>query len=244
MLSPMDQAGRTPLHWAVDSGSFGIVQLLIENGASPNPQDHDGLSPIHLAISKHSAEVQQHPADQLLLKPDQDLQNPWRQILEYLISLSDINISDITGVSALHLSAEFGDVETIRNLVEHGAWVNIQDHQGENPLFYAVRGNQYEAIRVLVEEFGINMDLVNEDEEHILDLCRAIGQQVLTDLVTILYNTRMIHQKMVCCLQQEKCIQSSDPSAGGQGGWKYSGQNMEIISNNSGYIRLSGHSCA
>jgi len=251
MLSPMDQAGRTPLHWAVDSGSLGIVQLLIENGVSPNSQDHDGLSPLHLAISKHSAELQnpnfpaeyQIPirfAEHHLLKSDQDLQNPWRQILEYLISIVDINISDITGVSGLHLAAEFGDVETIRNLIENGAWVNIQDHQGENPLFYAVRGNQYEAIRVLVEEFGINMDLVNEDEEHILDLCRAIGQQVLTDLVTILYKGRMIHQKMVCCLQQEKSIQSSDPSAG----WKYSGQNMEIISNHSGYIRLSGHSCA
>jgi hypothetical protein len=225
LLSTMDLSGRTPLHWAVDAGSMGIVRLLIENGVMPNPQDHDGLSPLHIVISKCSCKSDRWPK--------------YREIFGYLIARADINIADINGVSALHLAAELGDVESIRSLIEHGAWVNTQDHQGENPLFYAVRGNQYQVIRALVEEFGINMDMVNEDEEHILDLCRAIGQPCLTDLVKLLYNGRIIHQKMICCLQDP-----TQTSEAAQAGFKGSGQNIEIIANHSGYIRLSGHSCA
>lgn len=224
LLSPLDRSGRTPLHWAVESGTIGIVRLLLENGASPNSQDNDGLSPLHVAVSKCA------------FKSDR-WYRLYREIFGYVVSRADINISDINGVSPLHLAAELGDVESIRTLIEYGAWVNIQDHQGETPLFYAVRENQNQAIKALVEEFGINMDMVNEDEEHILDLCRSIGQPSLTDLVQLLYNGRNKHQKMICCFQDQNS-QSNDGT-----GLKYSGQNIEIISN-SGYIRLSGHSCA
>jgi ankyrin repeat protein len=127
----------------------------------------------------------------------------------------DVNGLDINGVSALHLAAEFGDLESMRILIQYGALVNITDHQGENPLFYAVRAGHYEVIKALVEEFKINMEMINEDDENVLDLCKAIGEPSLTDFIKILYNGRLIHH-----------------------------QNADIIANNSGYIRISGHSCA
>jgi ankyrin repeat protein len=56
-LTPLDKQGRTPLHWAVESGTASIVHLLTENGAALNTQDYDGASPLHrllMAINKNT----------------------------------------------------------------------------------------------------------------------------------------------------------------------------------------------
>jgi len=223
-LNSLDHHGRTPLHWAVDSGSFRIVKLLIENSAAINSQDNDGFAPIHRLILSLS---QSNLCSKKLSKI--------QEIRSYLMSHCDINISDLSGVTALHLASELGDLESIRWLIQFGAWVNVQDHQGENALFYAVRGMQYNVIRSLVEEFDINVEMENEDGESVLDLCRAMGQGCLTDLVKLLYQGKVIHKKMVGLVMDE--MKGSD-------GMRYSGQKSMIIENNSGYIRLSGHSCA
>jgi len=215
-LSPVDKQGRTPLHWAVEKGHLRMVKFFTENGLPLNTQDFDGLAPIHLSISaiqKNSEEC--------------------REILGYLASKADINVADINGVSALHFASELGDLESIRILIQYGAWVNIKDHQGENALFYAVRGGNHEVIRALVEEFNINMEMLNEDDETVFDLCKSIGDQVMTDLVNSLFNARVSknnNQKMVGLINDTDTI-------------KFSGQNIEIISS-SGLIRFSGLSCA
>jgi ankyrin repeat protein len=216
-FTPLDKHGRTPLHWAVDSASVGIVHLLTEAGVCLNTQDYDGATPLHhLLLSLH--------------KNPFSKENEYREILEYLVPRVEVNGLDINGVSALHLAAEFGDLESMRLLIHNGALVNITDHQGENPLFYAVRAGEYKVIRALVEEFNVNMDLINEDEETVLDLCMAIGEQNLIDFMKILYNGRVIHQKMRNYFHTQSTGIKCSPT--------------EIIENNSGFIRISGHSCA
>jgi len=217
LLTPLDKQGRTPIHWAVDKGYLRMVKFFTENGQPLNTQDFDGSAPIHLAITA-------------IQKAVPDKEEECREILSYLASKVDINVSDINGVFALHLASELGDLESIRVLIQHGAWVNIKDHQGEGALFYAVRGGHHDVIRALVEEFNINMEMLNEDDENVLDLCKAIGDQVLTDLVNSLFNSRVNNQKMVGLLNETDST-------------KYSGQNIEIISS-SGLIRFSGLSCA
>jgi len=217
-LTILDKQGRTPLHWAIESGSVRIVKLLAENGVPLNTQDFDGAAPIHYAISAVNK------------FPDTEKIEECREVLNYLASRVDINLSDITGVSALHLAAEVGDLESIRELIQHGAWVNVKDHQGESPLFYAVRGEQIEVIKALVEEYKIDMEMLNEDDENILDLVKSIGDQSLIELVTSLFNAHVKH-KMGCSLNETNGI-------------KCSGQNVELMASHSGSIRFSGHSCA
>jgi len=217
-LTPLDKQGRTPLHWAVEKGHLRMVKFFTENGLPLNTQDYDGLAPIHISISA----IQKN-----------SMLEESREILKYLSSKADINVADINGVSALHFASELGDLESIRVLIQYGAWINIKDHQGENALFYAVRGGNHEVIRALVEEFNINMEMLNEDDENVFDLCKSIGDQVMTDLVNSLFNARVSknsNQKMVGLLNDTDTI-------------KYSGQNIEIISS-SGLIRFSGLSCA
>jgi len=216
LFTPLDKYGRSPLHWAVDSASVSIVHLFTESGVCLNTQDYDGATPLHHLL--------------LALYKNPTKEKAYREILEYLVPRVEVNGLDINGVSALHLAAEFDDLESIRLLIQNGAIVNITDYQGENPLFYAVRAGHYKVIRALVEEFNVNMDMMNEDEENVLDLCMAIGEQNLIDFIKILYNGRVIHQKMRNYFNNQSH------------GMKCS--NTEIIENNSGFIRISGHSCA
>jgi ankyrin repeat protein len=41
--------GRTPLHWAPESGHPETAQLLLEKGANVNATDGDGSTPLHWA---------------------------------------------------------------------------------------------------------------------------------------------------------------------------------------------------
>jgi len=215
-LASVDKGGKTPLHWAVEAGSKRIVKLLIENGAPWNAQENQGLAAIHLAIGAINR------------ASHEDIMR-YRDVLEYLLSIVDLNMLDLSGVSTLHLAAELGDLESIRLLIQFGAWVNIKDYQGENALFYAIRGGQLDVIRSLVEEFNIDMNMLNEDEESVLDLCKSIGDQSLTDLVITLSNNQAMNQKKMDCLFTEHSYKLSNPG---------------MLSRSSGTFRFSGHSCA
>lgn len=217
-LTIMDNQGRTPLHWAVMSGSVRMVKLLIENEVPLNIQDYDGNTPIHSAIAAINK------------FQDTEKLEACREIFRYLVSRADLNQKDLEGLSALHLASELGDLESIRLLIENGAWINIQDHQGENALFYAVRGEHIEVIKALVEEYNIDIEMLNEDDENILDLCKSIGNNSILEMMTSLYNAR-VSQKMDCLLKETNGI-------------KWSGQKVELLTSNSGSIRFSGHSCA
>jgi len=43
--------GDTPLHCAVATDNVGLVQLLLKNGADPNIQQAQGMTPLHFAFS-------------------------------------------------------------------------------------------------------------------------------------------------------------------------------------------------
>ena len=46
-----DNDGRSPLHWAANSGHKDVVELLLTNKAEVNAKDNDGRSPLHWAAS-------------------------------------------------------------------------------------------------------------------------------------------------------------------------------------------------
>ena len=59
LVYDFDHAFLTALHWVAKRGFFGMVRLLIKNGADSDAKDIIGRSPLYLAASFHHTKIVQ-----------------------------------------------------------------------------------------------------------------------------------------------------------------------------------------
>ncbi|XP_046445039.1 serine/threonine-protein phosphatase 6 regulatory ankyrin repeat subunit A-like isoform X3 [Daphnia pulex] len=102
-VSALDKQGYSVLHYAAAGGQHGALHVLLKHFVIPNSNGHTdesmNVSPLHLAAYKgHKGGVTSLAA----IHPD-------------------VNITDSSGRTALDLSAQFGHIECINALIEHGA---------------------------------------------------------------------------------------------------------------------------
>jgi len=152
-LNSMDFNGNTKLIIACAQGDLEMTKALIEQGAFVNQQNFKGQTALY-----------------------------WASMRGDLISLVDIllenganpNISDVDGVSPLHIACANGNINIVYRLVKSGAFLNIQDEEMETALHYAVRDGQLETVIFLINECKIDMFIKNEDGESALDLAECL----------------------------------------------------------------------
>lgn len=112
-----DHHGETPLHWAAKAGDDSMVGLLLQNGVHPDLADLRGRTPLSRAAERgYSAVVR------LLLAT----------------GCADADSKDARGRTPLSWAAETRQLETVRILLDYGASVDIQDHEGQIPLWWFI----------------------------------------------------------------------------------------------------------
>ena len=126
-----------PIHSAAFYGHLTTVKILVDLGADLNySRPRDGGTALMIAIKQGN-----------------------REIVEYLLKMkADVTIADSRNVTALHLAAFRGDVDTVRRLVELGADINVGkeliDSQEfskiRSPLWMALVSSQVEAAIFLI----------------------------------------------------------------------------------------------
>ncbi len=108
-----DEAGFTPLHWAIRDPQLPMVELLLDAGADPTlataPPEETGYSPLHFAAFEGNAAIVQ-----LLL--DQG---------------ANINRRSKLGDTPLHVAGAQGHREVLELLLEQGASVALQNEAGQ-----------------------------------------------------------------------------------------------------------------
>lgn len=100
---------------------------------------------------------------------------------------SNPNHKDRNGQSILFYAARDGKNDSIRELIEHKADVELQDLRSETALFYAVRTCtkskcSEETCRLLVEEFHANVDHQNNSLKSPVAIAAAAKEEKLTAL--------------------------------------------------------------
>ena len=133
LIGARDTFGGTPLHVAAASGRWGVVEVLVAQGADVNATASNGVTPLHLAASLGHQKV----AELLLANG------------------ADVNAADPEWkVTALHSAAGFGRRQMVELLLAKGADVNARNTYGQTPLDVAVCKNQTVVADLLREHAG------------------------------------------------------------------------------------------
>jgi cytohesin len=157
----------TPLHLASLYGRLDIARVLLDNGATANPEDKFGRTPLHLVVDgKYHFERDRLRFAQLLLEHG-----------------ADTNAQDEDDATPLHLASYDGRIEIVRVLLDHGAAANSKDNQDRTALHSVAEGRyhyskDHDGIRVaqLLLERGADVNAPDKDNGTPLHLASCYGR--------------------------------------------------------------------
>ena len=163
----------TPLHTATFNQNYQAIEWLMTHGANPSLKDRKHYSPLHYAAMNNLTRSIQAFADNKadLDEPTPDhlstplhlavIHNNPGAVRSLLNNQAQIMAKDRDGQSAIHLATCYKNPEMIRLLLdnarEYQNLINIQDKVGETPLHYAIRGNDFETTKNLIDQ-GANIN--------------------------------------------------------------------------------------
>ena len=139
LLESKDNGGFTPLHIACfvhpssPTRQVAVANFLLEKGANVNARTNYGLTPLHLASSGRS--------------PDLDL------IQRFIAKGADVNAQVAHGLTSLHWVATSGDFKAAKFLIDNGADLNASQKGGNGTVLHMVinLGRKVDMVKLLVE---------------------------------------------------------------------------------------------
>ena len=166
-----DSIGRTTLHWASIVGDSEAVEKLIRCGADPNTTDTRGRTSLHWSMYVDSR------CPELLL-----------------CAKADVDLKNVNGHTALHLSSAYGcDTTGLDLLVRFGANIEAITRFGRTPLHLAVDEDNHLMVSGLLER-GANINATSTNEWTCL--YRALyshshkSLRILLDNIGLRYNVK------------------------------------------------------
>lgn len=149
-----DQAGRIPLVQAADTGAVELVELLLPETQAPELKDNEGWGALTIAsFNAHSKAVK-------VLAPKLRSQ------------LDD----------ALLVACFRGDVSTIGEILNNGAYINTRSPGGQTPLMIAAENGHLGAVKHLLKNKA-NPYAVDEAEQTAANLAGKGGHAEIRDLL-------------------------------------------------------------
>ncbi|THX14501.1 ankyrin [Aureobasidium pullulans] len=142
-VSIQNIAGKTALDFACAGNQTKIIEYLLKNGATCEP-DTSGRTELHEAIDGGC---------------DVD-------ILKLFVSKGvDVNAKDNAGIKgALHLAARRGEHAIMQVLIDAEADMNIKSSSGQTLLHEAARGGSADVVRRFLA-YGVDIEARNKDEQ-------------------------------------------------------------------------------
>ena len=159
-INRADPDGMTLLHYAALHGMLPPAAMLRHLGAKANLADQRGLLPADYAEFGGHLEVKQFLSGtspytvNLFIAAAMNSQRALDRLLAK--DDTDINARTTDGKTALHLSAELGNLYATKRLIDAGADISAKDNEGKLPLDLALDGEHALVVSVLLEAVDLN----------------------------------------------------------------------------------------
>ena len=187
---------NTPLHWAVLRGNEAVCNtLLADKTIDITLQNQWGFSALYFAVItekvwaidaliRNGADVNERIQEQtpLHIAIEKGVGTP---VLDYLLNCKniDVNARDSNDMIPLHYAVMRGDVPFIRKLLGKDADINAVNAYGVTPLHLAVHHKKEAALRFLVEQPGIALELTDNKSQTPLYVAAKRGNLKAVDVL-------------------------------------------------------------
>jgi ankyrin repeat protein len=158
-IDTLSETGHTPLHLAVSRNYPAIVEWLAAAGANLNTRTHLGETPLILACRKQDSGMAK-----LLAGRGAQINPAYK------------------GTNALSEAIRYKHLDLVELFISRGANVEVRNHFGETPLFYAVHFESEGAVRLLVRG-GANVNTVADDGRTALHVAALKQDRAAIDLL-------------------------------------------------------------
>ncbi len=176
-VDEIDEKGYTPLYYAVGIGNTAITNYLIDHGASLEKQDDRGQTALWAACM-YGADSDETLRILLSKNADANHINTFganvlfqcvdpggtskkvRDLIEFRINANQQSFED--GDFALRIASSWGDLDTVKALLDAGANPDLQRKDGTTALMEACRGGHLEVVKILLSSRA-NIGLKNQD---------------------------------------------------------------------------------
>lgn len=154
---------------ACEKCNLDVARHLLTLGADINGDGPDHAMSFMLAVASHQPNEELEPHYNVMrfllsfenidITKEDGNGSPWFQVLErnYPLDIIELfiqrgaDVQSTTDMSTpLTISMEFGNIETVRLLLRHGADPNVCDESGRLPLTYAAMQNSMEGVQLLL----------------------------------------------------------------------------------------------
>ncbi len=195
----------TPLFYAISQGYSRHAKVLLNtDNINLLHQNVDGMTALILAVREGNLSIAKRIIDllpALINMPDKGGNTPIfyavahrrREVLIWLLDTGNVNLihQNNQGENILIRSAWEGDVAIMNQLISiEPKLVNMADHRGNTPTWYALANNKLEATKLLLNVKNNNIDHKNKEGQTLLMLAARenqpdIAKQLLSMSVSV-----------------------------------------------------------
>lgn len=143
-----DYYQNTPLHGAARQGHLEIVKYLMSLGADAMSRNHLGYTPFQEAAARGHLNV-----------------------VKLFVKMVGNGFTKIDESTPLHSAAYTGKIQIVEFLIMHKADPNSRNECGDTALHEAIRGHDLDVVKLLIENFNVDVNITTRYGE--TPLCYA-----------------------------------------------------------------------